>query len=152
MMFTKMGISVTEIFNNALGKHLPRMFSDELILHSHTRTRWSVMSFSLNFLILYGLLYGQLFSCPPVGLHTKPCSAKRYNKCNFSLFTDSCLAACDKIFIESFRRKHLVLLSLGFFRLLFILSQFLGKWRNSSSIYFLCCPFYLFTFGHFLRS
>lgn len=70
---------------------------------------------------------------------------------HFSLILH-CLAACDKIFIESFRRKHLVLLSLGFFRLLFILSQFLGKWRNSSSIYFLCCPFYLFTFGYFLRS
>jgi len=43
MLFTEMRISVTEFLNNKLDKHLPRMISEELILHSDTtRTRWSV--------------------------------------------------------------------------------------------------------------
>lgn len=36
MLFTEMGISVTEILNNTLDKHLPRMILEELILHSDT--------------------------------------------------------------------------------------------------------------------
>lgn len=34
MVFKEMGISVIEILNNTLDKHLPRMISEEIILHS----------------------------------------------------------------------------------------------------------------------
>lgn len=144
-----MGISVTEIFNNALGKHLPRMFSDELILHSHTRTGWSVMSFNLNFLILYGLS----FQLSTGRLLTKPCSASRYNKCNFFLCTDSsslsyssCQDICWILQKAAFDADFPWFLQASVFCF-----TILGRWRNHSSKYFLCCLFNLFTF-HFLRS
>lgn len=36
MLFTEIEIFVSENLNNALDKHLPRMISEELILHSDT--------------------------------------------------------------------------------------------------------------------
>lgn len=56
MLFTEMRISVIEILNNTLDKHLPRMTSEKLILHSGTtRARRSVKTFHPYFLVFYNL-------------------------------------------------------------------------------------------------
>lgn len=61
MMFKEIGFSAIEILTNTLDKRLPRAISEDIILHSII-TRWSVMSFHLYFLILYGLS-SQLSTC-----------------------------------------------------------------------------------------
>lgn len=69
MLFTEIGIFVTENLNNALDKQLPRMISEELILHSDTKKgRRSVMSFHLYFLTYFLIFYSASLSYAVIGL------------------------------------------------------------------------------------